>query len=179
MKKAKEKILAASLTVEVSYLMPMIISIIFAIMTISFSFYDLVAAQAVLDKNAAKLKNSLIHLYEDNTYFYDYDAISRQNLYLSEDHSLQEDKLEQINKEMLSSLIFLNANNIDIVLKNKKVIVSAELSFNKTLLLGLQYIPFLKKTKKITSRLTVYYPADFARILGYKKGDLHKIDSGI
>lgn len=179
MKKIKEKMLAASLTVEISYLIPIIISIIFAIMTVSFYFYDLVAAQAVLDKNAARLQNSFIHSYEDDTYFYDYTAISRQNLYFFKSPSLQESKLEEVKKEMSSSLIFLYADNISITLKNKKVIVSAELSFNKKLLLGLQYIPFLKRTKKITSKLMVYHPADFARILGNKKEDLGKNDSGL
>ena len=61
--KKKEKYVTASITVEASYIMPIILSIIFAIMIASFYFYDAVMARAVLEKNIAKF---YMGVYEAN-----------------------------------------------------------------------------------------------------------------
>ena len=79
--KEKEKFLTASITVEASYIVPMILSIIFAIMVASFYFHDVVIARAVLEKNIEKLENAFIHPLEKDDYYYDYKAINERFLY--------------------------------------------------------------------------------------------------
>ncbi len=89
--KKKEKYVTASITVEASYIMPIILSIIFAIMIASFYFYDAVMARAVLEKNIAKLENAFIHPLEKDDYYYDYKAINERFLYsFSGDYKVQE-----------------------------------------------------------------------------------------
>lgn len=166
MGKRTEKILFAGITVEASYVVPVMIGVIFAVMMVSFYFYDITVTQAILNKNAVKLKNVLIHPYEKDISFYDYDIVNEKNLYFQEDYSQQERSgREKIKKEMVSALIFLHVKTVDITIKNKKIIASAELCFNRKTPFGIQYIPFWGKTKKVMTEITVYYPADFVRIL--------------
>ena len=154
----KQKFLKASMTVEASYIMPIILGIIFAVMAVCFYFYDVTASQAVLDRNTVKLKNIFIHPFEEKYYYYDYSLVNKRFLYsFSKDCSEQEQMgAEQIKKELKASLMILTIQNIDVQIKNKKITATAELH---------NILPFYRKTKNIQSCRSVYHPADFARLL--------------
>lgn len=163
--KTKTEPIKASVTVEASYVVPIIIGIIFAVMTVSFYFYDITTAQAVLNKEAAKLGNVLIHPYEKESFFYDYAAVNERLFYSFLGDFTEEENAgkERVIKELADSFIILQADNADVQIKGNKITVCTELSFEKQLP-GMQYIPFLKKNKKLAV-VTVYNHADFARIL--------------
>lgn len=164
--KEKEKFLTASITVEASYIVPMILSIIFAIMVASFYFHDVVIARAVLEKNIEKLENAFIHPLEKDDYYYDYKAINERFLYsFSGDYKVQESMgIRQIEKELNASLILLHPENIKVKMKKKKLIASVEL-FCGIALPGTQYLRFFGKIRKVTITISVYNQADFIRIL--------------
>lgn len=164
--KEKEKFLTASITVEASYIVPMILSIIFAIMVASFYFHDVVIVRAVLEKNIEKLENAFIHPLEKNDYYYDYKAINERFLYsFSSDYKAQEDMgKKQIEEELSASLMLLRPENIKIQMKKKKLIASVEL-FSGIALPGTQYLRFFGKVRKVAVTISVYNQADFIRIL--------------
>lgn len=166
LKEIKKEFVKASVTVEASYVVPIIIGIIFAVMSVSFYFYDITVTRVVLNKEAMKLENMLIHPYEKESFFYNYGAVNERFLYsFFEDYTEEEEAGEnQIIKALTDSLIILRADHTEVKIKGNKITACTELYFRKQLP-GTYYIPFFKKNKKVTVDITVYNHADFARIL--------------
>jgi hypothetical protein len=166
-----DEIKEGSITIEAAYIVPIIIGIIFAIMTISFYFYDMSAVQSVLNQNVYKFEKILFHPCDESLDF-QYSAINKRFLYsINRDYSEWEVKCrETIEEELGKSLMLLNVDNVKVEIGKKKVTAEAEISYMKNIPFAADYIPFLKTTKKLTSEDTVYNKADFVRLVDIIKG---------
>lgn len=162
----RHKILEASMTVEASYVVPLILGIIFAVMTMSFYLYDLNAAQAVVDKSSQKLINLAVHPYEAGSYFFDYASVNERFLcsFLETYEEKEEQEKEIVKENMEKLLILLKVKTVDVKIKKEKIVISAELCFRYAPY-GFGFLPFFGKTKEIKTEKRIYHPADFVRIL--------------
>lgn len=158
------------MTVEASYVVPLVIGIIFAVMTISFYFYDINTVHSVLNKNIEEFVNLPIHPYEEDSAFFEYASVNERFLSIfSEDYENQENRgKENIKKEMERSLILLRMKSIDMKIKKGKVTAEAELCF-PGVPFGAGFIPFLGKAVNIKEEKCIVYPAEFARVLTIPK----------
>lgn len=165
-KKLKKMFSEGSMTVEASYIVPLVIGIVFAVMTVSFYFYDITTAHSVLNKNIEEFVNLPIHPYEEDSSFFEYASVNeRFLLFFSEAYQNQENRgKENIKKEMERSLILLRMKSIDMKIKKGKVTAAAELSF-PCVPFGVGFIPFFGKAVNIKEEKHIVNPADFARIL--------------
>jgi hypothetical protein len=166
-----DRIKEASITVEAAYIVPIIIGIIFAIMTISFYFYDISAVQSVLNQNVHRMEKVLIHPC-DETPDFQYSAINEKFLYSTDnDYSEWEAKCkESIEKELNRSLMLLDTDNVKVKIGKKKITAEAEVFYIKNIPFVTDYISFLGTTRKMTAEEKVYNYADFVRLVDIVKG---------
>ena len=165
-KKLKKMFSEGSMTVEASYVVPLVIGIIFAVMTVSFYLYDINTVHSVLNKNIEEFVNLPVHPYEKDSSFFEYASVNERLLSIfSEDYENQENRgKENIKKEMERSLILLRMKSIDMKIKKGKVTAAAELCFS-CVPFGTGFLPFFGKSVHIKEEKRIVYPAEFARIL--------------
>ncbi len=166
MKRIAYKIQEASVSVEAAYIMPIILGVIFAVMTLSFYFYDVAAAQAVLDRSLEEMGNLFVHPCKEDL-FYDYGAVNERFLNSwSQDSSKWESAWkEKIENNLSKTLILLKKSKTEIEVKKKKISAAVELSYVGSIPFIRKYIPFLGKTRKLTKTITEYHPSDFVRLI--------------
>ena len=164
MKEIIYKIEKASISVEASYVVPIILGVIFAVMTVSFYFYDIVAAQASLNKSLGEMERLFIHPCKEDLFF-DYSAVNERFMSSwNQDSETGSKWKEKIDENLSKSLILLKKSGTEIELKKNKINASVELSCLRNIPF-VNYIPFLKRTKQLSKTVTKYYPADFARLI--------------
>ena len=99
-KKLKKMFSEGSMTVEASYVVPLVIGIIFAVMTVSFYLYDINTVHSVLNKNIEEFVNLPVHPYEKDSSFFEYASVNERLLSIfSEDYENQENRGKEIIKK--------------------------------------------------------------------------------
>jgi len=166
MKKEKEWIVSASITVEASYIVPMILIIIFTMMELIFYLHDITVIPAIMEKQIQNYTGCIVHPYQEEEYFYDYASINKYGIVdlLSENKEQEMECQKHILQELSKSLMSLDIQNVEVSITNKKITVRATISGRMKFPLVSRYISFVEQGKIFTCAVKCIHMEDTARI---------------
>lgn len=166
MKKEKQWIVSGSITAEASYIVPIILIIIFAVMELIFYLHDITVIPAVMEKQIQNYTGCVIHPYQDKEYFYDYANINKYGIVdlFSENKEQEMECQERILQDLSKSLMSLDIQNVEVSITNKKITAKAAVSGRIKFPLVSRYISFAEKGKIFTCTVRCIHMEDTVRI---------------
>lgn len=157
----------ASYTVEATFVMSIIIFVIFALMYLTFYLYDKSKIQNILDISAVKISEMLKQEGDIELGTVDYDNINEQSMirWVTNNYEREESiGAKYIKKELNKKLIISSMETLQVDIHRTKVKISAKVNMDIPLLGARRYFTKEKLSIQLGSTVSIHHPAEFLRL---------------
>jgi len=163
----KKYVFYGSITVEAAYLVPFLLMLIFAVMEVSFYLHDISILSSVIERNVKNYVNLTKHPYLPEEVFYCYRDINERSILssFSFDKEREQECMQAIEQELLSSFMTLRLKSVKVNIKKKKLTAEVSVIWKTKLSILSQYLDVFGKGKKVKYCVHSTQTEDFARML--------------